>query len=300
MPSSRLPLAGAGALPRPVLPRILEGRSLRGLPDTTVVARCVGASAVLRQCLPTDYLLAPHRHNAPGLGNPSVYCTDVWPCVRVAGCVVTFYSYKGGTGRTMALANTAWILAANGQRVLAVDWDLEAPGLHRFFHPFLDLSALAATTGVIDIINEYAWASTTGTQRSGPWHLDYARVEPHAISLTPERLGLRFQEGGSLDFLSAGRQDRSYSATVSSFEWDNFYERLGGGQFLDALRDDTRPLLRRNCLDGTVVLLGYPSAGSRESEPVGARRRWGSEVRPPGREDARSAGQGRKCRYVKG
>ena len=31
------------------------------------------------------------------------------------GTVITFYSYKGGTGRTMALANVAWILAANGQ-----------------------------------------------------------------------------------------------------------------------------------------------------------------------------------------
>jgi len=37
----------------------------------------------------------------------------------------------------MALANVAWILAANGRRVLVVDWDLESPGLHRFFHPFL-------------------------------------------------------------------------------------------------------------------------------------------------------------------
>ena len=47
------------------------------------------------------------------------------------GRIITFYSYKGGTGRTMALANTAWILAANGYRVLAADWDLEAPGLGR-------------------------------------------------------------------------------------------------------------------------------------------------------------------------
>lgn len=156
------------------------------------------------------------------------------------GRIITFYSYKGGTGRTMALANTAWILAANGKRVLAVDWDLEAPGLHRFFHPFLDTNALAATTGVIDMINDYAWAATTGTQRSGPWHLDFADVEQHAMSLTPERLGLRFVDGGSLDFLSAGRQDRSYSASVSSFEWDNFYERLGGGTFLDALRDNMK------------------------------------------------------------
>ena len=53
------------------------------------------------------------------------------------GKVVTFYSYKGGTGRTMALANVAWILAANGHRVLAVDWDLESPGLHRYFAPFI-------------------------------------------------------------------------------------------------------------------------------------------------------------------
>ncbi|MFF6782606.1 FxSxx-COOH system tetratricopeptide repeat protein [Streptomyces sp. NPDC012510] len=157
-----------------------------------------------------------------------------------SGRIITFYSYKGGTGRTMALANAAWILAANGRRVLAVDWDLEAPGLHRFFEPFLDPNALAATSGVLDIITEYSWAATTGGPRTGPWHRDYAHVEEHAVSLEPERFGLSFPEGGSLDFLSAGRQNREYSATVSSFEWDNFYERLGGGLFLDALRDDMK------------------------------------------------------------
>ena len=58
--------------------------------------------------------------------------------------VITFYSYKGGTGRTMALANVAYTLAqqqeelAKNQRdkvknVLAIDWDLEAPSLHRYF-----------------------------------------------------------------------------------------------------------------------------------------------------------------------
>ena len=45
------------------------------------------------------------------------------------GQIITFYSYKGGTGRTMAMANVAWIIASNGKRVLAVDWDLESPGL---------------------------------------------------------------------------------------------------------------------------------------------------------------------------
>ena len=51
------------------------------------------------------------------------------------GQIVTFYSFKRGTGRTMALANVAGILAANGTRVLIADWDLESPGLHRFFEP---------------------------------------------------------------------------------------------------------------------------------------------------------------------
>lgn len=156
------------------------------------------------------------------------------------GRIVTFYSYKGGTGRTMALANTAWILAANGKRVLAVDWDLEAPGLHRFFHPFLDPSTLGATTGVIDLISEYAWAATSPVQRADDWHKDYARIQPHAVSLTPETLGWEFPDGGTLDFVSAGRQNREYSATVSTFDWDNFYDRLGGGLFFDALRADMK------------------------------------------------------------
>ncbi|MEV6650700.1 FxSxx-COOH system tetratricopeptide repeat protein [Streptomyces sp. NPDC051219] len=156
------------------------------------------------------------------------------------GRIVTFYSYKGGTGRTMALANTAWILAANGKRVLAVDWDLEAPGLHRFFHPFLDPSTLGATTGVIDLITEYAWAATSPVQRADDWHRDYARIQPHAVSLAPEALGWEFPDGGTLDFVSAGRQNREYSATVSTFDWDNFYDRLGGGHFFDALREDMK------------------------------------------------------------
>jgi tetratricopeptide (TPR) repeat protein len=42
---------------------------------------------------------------------------------------VAFYSYKGGTGRTLALANTARFAATIGKRVVVIDMDLEAPGL---------------------------------------------------------------------------------------------------------------------------------------------------------------------------
>lgn len=43
--------------------------------------------------------------------------------------VVTFYSYRGGVGRTTALAHVARILAARGHTVICIDMDLEAPSL---------------------------------------------------------------------------------------------------------------------------------------------------------------------------
>ncbi len=151
------------------------------------------------------------------------------------GQVITFYSYKGGVGRTMTLANVAWIIASSGKRVLVIDWDLESPGLHKFFHPFLDESVIAATPGVIEIINDYATASLDPAPRPDEWYLEYARVDRHAVSLE-----WSFPDGGKLDFLSAGRQNRDYSAAVVSLDWDNFYERLGGGRFFRAMREDMK------------------------------------------------------------
>ena len=46
--------------------------------------------------------------------------------------IVTFYSYKGGVGRTLALVNTASRLAAKGKSVFVLDFDLEAPGIDAF------------------------------------------------------------------------------------------------------------------------------------------------------------------------
>ena len=43
---------------------------------------------------------------------------------------VAFYSYKGGVGRSLLLANAARFLAMLGKGVVALDLDLEAPGLH--------------------------------------------------------------------------------------------------------------------------------------------------------------------------
>ena len=167
-----------------------------------------------------------------------------------AGQIVTFYSFKGGTGRTMALANVAWILAANGRRVLIADWDLESPGLHRFFQPFLDAS-VSERAGIIDFIRKWEWAAKTsgidsealhtGSEESRKAaeaelglliheHID--EVKQYAIPLS-----WAFPGQGALHFWTSGKQaNGTYQAALSALDWDNFYDKLHGGQFFDALR----------------------------------------------------------------
>ncbi len=80
------------------------------------------------------------------------------PYFAQPGTIITFYSYKGGTGRSMALANTACLLAerlaSSSQKVLMMDWDLEAPGLHRFFTAQLEIVEHADRPGIIDYFHE--------------------------------------------------------------------------------------------------------------------------------------------------
>ncbi|WP_433384635.1 FxSxx-COOH system tetratricopeptide repeat protein [Actinoplanes sp. CA-142083] len=151
------------------------------------------------------------------------------------GKVVTFYSYKGGTGRTMALANVAWILAANGKRVLVADWDLESPGLHRFYRPFIEPAAFESAGGIVELVRRYEQATMLDVPRPDDWQRDFARVSAHAFTLNWE-----FPGGGTLDFLAAGNQNQDYARSVYERDWDEFYTRYGGGQLFDALREDMK------------------------------------------------------------
>ena len=83
----------------------------------------------------------------------------------------------------MALANVAWILAAAGKRVLAVDWDLESPGCTGTSSPFLDRT-VRDTPGVIDLIREYDSEAIRARARPGPfdWYPRYARDVPSTRS----------------------------------------------------------------------------------------------------------------------
>jgi MinD-like ATPase involved in chromosome partitioning or flagellar assembly len=147
--------------------------------------------------------------------------------------IVTFYSYKGGTGRSMALANVAWILAANGKRVAVVDWDLEAPGLHRYFHPYLRDPSLTDSSGVIDFVMAYAREAIKPAKSDSAtaWYVPFANLLRHASSLRYD-----FGAQGTIDFIPSGRQGSDYAARVNSFNWTAFYEKHQGGVFLEAAK----------------------------------------------------------------
>jgi cellulose biosynthesis protein BcsQ len=151
------------------------------------------------------------------------------------GKIITFYSYKGGAGRSMILANVAWILASNGKRVLTIDWDLEAPGLHRYFHPFLEDKELLTSDGLIDFIMNFTLAAMTPGETSKDWYIQHANILRYASSLHWE-----FPEPGTLDFVPAGRQGPTYAVRVNTFNWQNFYERFEGGTFLEAAKERMR------------------------------------------------------------
>ncbi|MCP2167245.1 KGGVGR-motif variant AAA ATPase [Goodfellowiella coeruleoviolacea] len=131
----------------------------------------------------------------------------------MTGTVITFYSYKGGVGRSFTLANVAVLLARWGYRVLAVDWDLEAPGLHHYFAPVLPT---APEGGVVDLAYDFLAGA------EGP--------REHAVQLTTE--------GETLALLAAGRPgDDTYPSRVQRIDWADLYERKFAA-FLERCREE--------------------------------------------------------------
>ncbi len=66
---------------------------------------------------------------------------------------ITFYSYKGDVGRTLALANIAIYLSRFRQNVCLLDFDIEAPGLLYKFAERLKPSDIKK--GLVDYIDDY-------------------------------------------------------------------------------------------------------------------------------------------------
>jgi len=139
--------------------------------------------------------------------------------------IVTFYSFKGGVGRTLALANIGLQLAKTGRRVLLVDFDLEAPGLDTFEM----LCPREAHCGIIEYVSEFM------TTRAAPDVRDFI-YEVHGVA----------QRSGRLWIMPAGKGGPEYSKQLSRMNWLRLYEEFDGffmfedikAQWLDSFRPD--------------------------------------------------------------
>ena len=138
--------------------------------------------------------------------------------------VSTFYSFKGGVGRTMALVNAAVELAQRGHRVLAVDFDLEAPGLDTFDI----LRTTQDGLGIVDFVGEYLLTGQAPT-------IDrFVR-----LSAALENLWI----------MPSGTQQR-YAISLGGIDWQDLYERRDGYLLFEDLKEQWR-----SCLQPDYVLI---------------------------------------------
>jgi MinD-like ATPase involved in chromosome partitioning or flagellar assembly len=120
----------------------------------------------------------------------------------MAGRVITMYSYKGGVGRSFAVANIAVILAQWGCRVLAVDFDIEAPGLNHYF----ERDRISAVPGVLGFIQD----CRSGSPKS--WDKYCNRVNLRSVS-------------GDVYLMPASSAGGDYTDVVQQLDWNLLYKR---------------------------------------------------------------------------
>ena len=129
---------------------------------------------------------------------------------------VAFYSYKGGVGRTLLVANTAQFLAMSGRRVVALDLDLEAPGLHQKLgsRDVLDRAESGTLYGAVDEL------------------LDTLENEPRKRSLRETAIEVDLPSGtkGSLLLIPAGSApSKAYWAALERLNNSLRVQRRNGG-----------------------------------------------------------------------
>ena len=139
--------------------------------------------------------------------------------------VTTFYSFKGGVGRTLALLNVAYELADAGLQVLVVDFDLEAPAIHP---KRWDRAANQVTTesmdlgsshpGMVEYVGEYLKSMCV------------PGVSDYITEATPKECH------GKIALMPSGILDDSYGHRLNGIDWNELYTVRDGYVMFEDLR----------------------------------------------------------------
>jgi tetratricopeptide (TPR) repeat protein len=119
---------------------------------------------------------------------------------------ITFYSYKGGVGRTLALSNIAIRLSELKKKVCLLDFDLEAPGLPFKFKNYKPRNAIQK--GIVDYISHSIYTQN----RSEP-------IKEYSIVLDAPNANFT-----DITLIPAGNiEEDQYWKTLSSIKWAELF-----------------------------------------------------------------------------
>jgi len=127
--------------------------------------------------------------------------------------IVTFYSFKGGVGRTMALANVAVELAQGGKKVLVVDFDLEAPGVESYGLTCTDNSV----PGVVDYVHQYMESGQAPDVRDFVFETELDDLPP-------------------IHVMRCGKPGPDYALRLQEIDWQKLYREEDGFLLFEDLK----------------------------------------------------------------
>lgn len=145
---------------------------------------------------------------------------------------ITFYSFKGGVGRSMAVINVAGIIASRGFRVLVIDMDLEAPGISYLSNSEETIGS-PEQPGFVDLLLgavENPSEADLFSQTPAEAIHRYSRAYP-----LPEIL-LRDPKG-SLRIMPAGRLDEEYPSRLDRLDLATLYHDGTGLALVKAFKE---------------------------------------------------------------
>jgi tetratricopeptide (TPR) repeat protein/cellulose biosynthesis protein BcsQ len=132
----------------------------------------------------------------------------------------------------------AWVLSSNGKKVLVIDWDLDAPGLHWFFPDVVgqntrdDQSEQGERTvwtepGLLDLVHDYV-GNRNRYPDEKPEKTAERVLRDVVTTYVIRETGIGFGErdgGGHIHLMSAGIQHEGYPRQLLNLDWNTLFER---------------------------------------------------------------------------
>ena len=141
------------------------------------------------------------------------------PPITAPGEVTTFYSFESGTARSVALSNTAVLLAGRHNAtvpVLMIDWDTESPGLHHYF------GKRDEHLGLIEYFQ--ACREHLAKLDHGPASADDCALARQVLEAVDWELYVeRVDESRPLYLMRAGCFDDTYGERADRMDWDGLF-----------------------------------------------------------------------------